>query len=146
MSTKAIYAGSFDPFTLGHEYVLCNAMNIFDEVLVMIPHSDKRRTDIHHMAEQITSYYGVEVIIFNELVAEYAHNHGCEYLVRGLRNNVDYNYEENIAKINSTINSDLKTVYIRANNDAISSSMVWELRKYNHDYSKYIPFDFKANK
>ena len=73
------------------------------------------------------------------LVADYCKDVGANYLVRGLRNTSDYLYEENIAKINTEINPDLKTIYFRATNDTISSSMVRELHSYDRDVSKYLP-------
>ena len=60
-------------------------------------------------------------------------------MIRGLRNNMDYNYEENIAEINKLINPNLEYVYFRAENVALSSSMVKELNSYGKDISKYVP-------
>ena len=60
-------------------------------------------------------------------------------MIRGLRNNMDYNYEENIAEVNTLINSDLETIYIRADNAAISSSMVREVLYHKQDISKFVP-------
>ena len=59
-------------------------------------------------------------------------------MIRGLRNNMDYNYEENIAEVNKLINPNLEYVYFRAENVAVSSSMVKELDGYNKDISKFI--------
>jgi pantetheine-phosphate adenylyltransferase len=60
-------------------------------------------------------------------------------MIRGLRNNMDYNYEENIAEINKLINPDLEYVYFRAENVAVSSSMVKELVSFGSDVSKFVP-------
>ena len=60
-------------------------------------------------------------------------------MIRGLRNNLDYNYEENIAEINKLIDPKLEYVYFRAENVAVSSSMVKELNKYGHDVSSFVP-------
>ena len=60
-------------------------------------------------------------------------------MIRGLRNNMDYNYEENIAEVNKLINPKLEYVYFRADNVAVSSSMVKELNSYGRDVSKYVP-------
>ena len=80
-----------------------------------------------------------EVIIYEGLVAEYTKTNNIGYMIRGLRNNMDYNYEENIAEINKLINPNLEYVYFRAENVAVSSSMVKELYSYGKDVSKFVP-------
>ena len=73
------------------------------------------------------------------MVADYCLKKDICYLVRGLRNTSDYLYEENIAKINNEINPNLRTIYFRADNDVISSSMIRELNEYGKDISNFVP-------
>ena len=73
------------------------------------------------------------------LIADLMQNWGVKYLIRGLRNTMDYNYEENIAEVNKLIYPDIEYVYFRAENSAISSSTVKELNSFGQDVSKYIP-------
>ena len=77
--------------------------------------------------------------MYDGLVAEYTNVNNIGYMIRGLRNNMDYNYEENIAEINKLINPHLEYVYFRAENVAVSSSMVKELNSYGHDVSSFVP-------
>jgi pantetheine-phosphate adenylyltransferase len=77
--------------------------------------------------------------IEDEFVADYARTHSINYLVRGLRNDIDYRYEEQIAKNNREINPELNTVYLRADNEIISSSFVKMMFNNNKDISKYVP-------
>lgn len=141
----ALYAGSFDPFTNGHLYIAEEASKLFDELIIGIGNnsSKERHTNIYDMRdairEQFKGHKNVRVVIIDNLVADYCKKHGISYLVRGLRNVEDYLYEENIAKINAEINHELKTVYLRTDNDVISSSMVRELDNYGKDISWYIP-------
>ena len=74
------------------------------------------------------------------MIADFCKEHNVDYLVRGLRNTSDYLYEENIAKINYELNPYLKTVYFRATNETISSSMIREFLKYVNETQlpKYI--------
>ena len=143
-TNKALYAGSFDPFTNGHLSIVEKASELFDEVVVGIADNANkiRSTDIHQMYYAISNRLkhldNVSVAIITGLVADYCQKEDITYLVRGLRNTSDYLYEENIAKINNEINPDLKTVYFRADNDVISSSMIRELVKHNKDISKYV--------
>ena len=86
-----------------------------------------------------SAIHNCEVSIYDGLIAEYTKHHGIGYMVRGLRNNMDYNYEENIAEVNKLIDPSLEYVYFRADNVAVSSSMVKELRHYGQDVSSYVP-------
>lgn len=144
---KAVYAGSFDPFTNGHLWVVKEASEMFEKVYICIANNpDKKRhsysgamkTAIKKVLKN-NNLNNVEVFIYDGFVADFARNYNADYLVRGLRNTSDYLYEENIAKINYEINPLLKTIYYRANNDIISSSLVRELMKYGKDISKYVP-------
>lgn len=79
------------------------------------------------------------VSVYCGVVAEYAIEHGIKYLVRGLRNAADYQYEENLASVNRLICPELETVYLRSDNTAISSSAVRDLLKNGRDISPYVP-------
>lgn len=143
---KALYAGSFDPFTNGHLHIAEKAAELFDELVIGVTSNSnkKRTTDLYDMAyamyELFQPYNNVSVVELDGcLVADYCRERDICYLVRGLRNTSDYLYEENIAKINSEINPNMKTIYFRSDNDVISSSMVRELQKYRKDISKYVP-------
>lgn len=144
----ALYAGSFDPFTNGHLDVLKEACDIFDKVYLCIADNSakKRQTTSVRMKfriEDTLKEIGIsncEVIISKDkMIADVCKELNVKYLIRGLRNTSDYLYEENIAKINKELNSELKTIYIRGENDCISSSMVRELLLYHKDISKYVP-------
>ena len=147
MSNKAIYPGSFDPFTNGHLDIIKKSAVLFDEVYVVIGiNSAKRRAfDSEKMKAAIEDtmaalgLHNVRVAVFEGLIAQYAKDNGIKYMIRGLRNNMDYNYEENIAEVNKLINPDMEYVYFRAENVAVSSSMVKELHGYGQNVSKFLP-------
>lgn len=145
--TKAIYPGSFDPFTNGHLDICRKASALFDEVCIVIAVNAKKKRsfDSESMKDAIEKdlvSHGVvncSVYIYDGLVAKFAEKLGAEYMIRGLRNNMDYNYEESIADVNKLINPSMKYIYFRADNVAVSSSMVKELHSYNQDISRYVP-------
>lgn len=147
MSNRAIYPGSFDPFTNGHLDIVKKASALFDEVYVVIGVNaqKKRNIDSAKMKAAIEetmqehNLSNVCVAVYAGLVAEYAGTNNIKYMIRGLRNNMDYNYEENIAEVNKLINPEMEYVYFRAENIAVSSSMVKELHGYGQDISKYVP-------
>ena len=147
MPNKAIYPGSFDPFTNGHLDIVKKASRLFDEVYVVIGiNGQKRRAfDSNQMKTAIEATVrelgmtNIRVAVLDGLVAEYARENDIHYMIRGLRNNMDYNYEENIAEVNKLINPDMVYVYFRAENVAVSSSMVKELHGYGQNVSKFLP-------
>ena len=147
MKKKAIYPGSFDPFTNGHLDIVKKAAALFDELYIVIGvnSSKKRNFSSEGMKDAIEKTLA-ELEITNcivctheGLVAEFARKFGIQYMIRGLRNNMDYNYEENIAEVNKLINPEMEYIYFRAENVAVSSSMVRELHIYDLDISKYVP-------
>ena len=147
MKSKAIYPGSFDPFTNGHLDIVKKSADLFGEVYVVIGvNANKRRafdpakmTKAIEATVQSLGITNVKVAAYEGLVAEYAKTNGIKYMIRGLRNNMDYNYEENIAEVNKLINPEMEYVYFRAENVAVSSSMVKELNYYGQDVSGYLP-------
>jgi len=147
MSNVAIYPGSFDPFTNGHLDIVLKSAKLFDEVHIIIGvNANKKRTygseamktaiEKTLQEEKITN---CKVFIYEGLVAEYTNENKIGYMIRGLRNNMDYNYEENIAEVNKLINPNLEYIYFRAENVAVSSSMVKELSSFGKDVSKFVP-------
>lgn len=141
------YAGSFDPFTNGHLHVIEKAAKLFDKVIVGIGvnQNKTRRFDNKLMQKAIeqvlirNNLNNVIVISYDNLSVDAALSNNCSFLIRGIRNGMDYEYEENMASINEEI-SGLDTIYIRAGHlGNISSSLVMELLKNDKDVSKYIP-------
>ena len=141
------YAGSFDPFTNGHLHVVAKSAKLFDKVIIGIGINPQktRRFDkelMKNAIEQVLIREGltnVTVIYYTNLTVDAALKHGSTLLIRGIRNGMDYEQEENLASINEEI-SGLDTIYIRAGRlGNISSSMVMELLKYGKDVSKYLP-------
>ena len=146
------YAGSFDPFTNGHLHVIAKSAQLFDKVVVGIGvNSKKSRTfdkdSMQKAIEQVLireNLNNVIVISYDTFSSDVALDYNSTFLVRGIRNGMDYEYEENIASINEEI-SGLDTVYIRAGKlGNISSSMVMELLRNGKDVSRYIPKEVLA--
>lgn len=147
---KALYAGSFDPFTVGHLEILKQAQELFDEIYIGIAHNSSktnRSTDI----QQVVRALDIEVtcnldrprdhvVIIDGLIANFCRENGIKYLIRGVRSANDYLYEETIADANSIINKDLRTVYFRAYEyPKISSSTIRLMYKDGYDVRPYIP-------
>lgn len=143
------YPGSFDPFTNGHLHVVKTAADLFDKVIIGIGNNPQkeRRFPNEQMklaiektlkTEKLTN---VEVIIYQNLSVDTALQYHANYIIRGLRNDMDYSYEENLAQINEEI-SGLDTIYLRLGLlGFISSSMVTELIQNGRNVSNYLPSD-----
>lgn len=147
MANVAVYPGSFDPFTNGHFDIVKKSSKLFDKVYIVVAvNSNKKRTYQSEMIkaaiEKVLEVSGIKnckVIIYEGLIGKFTQENDIGYMVRGLRNNMDYNYEENIAEVNKLINPDIEYVYFRSDNVGVSSSMVKELISYGQDVSKYVP-------
>ena len=117
------YSGSFDPFTVGHLHVTKEALRLCEKVVIGI-------------REGLSN---VTVITYEGLTVKAALDNNATLLIRGIRNNYDYLYEENMAIINKQV-SGLDTIYLRAGDFGIvSSSMVMEFLKNGVDVSEYLP-------
>lgn len=141
------YAGSFDPFTNGHLHVVKKSSKLFDKVIIGIGINSqkKRRFNSELMKQAIEqvlireNLLNVFVITYDNLSIDIASECNSTFLIRGIRNGMDYDYEENIALINEEI-SGIDTIYIRAGKyGAISSSIIMEFLNYGKDVSTLIP-------
>lgn len=143
---KAIYAGSFDPFTIGHWDILSMASKLFDEVhLVFAINSQKTRTyDANEQVAAIKDYCiqhrvnNVVITTTNQLLVDYAKQNEIIHFVRGVRGPEDYNYELNIANINKMLYPECQTIFFQSNFANISSSFVKEMIAYNKDINNYV--------
>lgn len=147
---KAIYSGSFDPFTNGHLEMIKAGLLLFDSLVIVIANNikKKRRYDIDLMVAAIKKVMmsngiddKVTVLYTDDLVAKEAQKMGINYIIRGLRTQTDYAYEEVIADINRN-RFGIETLYLRSQSN-ISSSLVVELLNYGEDVSDLVPLDIK---
>lgn len=133
---KAIYAGSFDPITNGHLWVIQQSSKLFDEVLVILAFNPNKSSYFNLNEKQnqiqaaISSFPNVKLkTVSDQYIAKVAQTEGADYLVRGIRNIQDFEYEKTIERINQKINPTLQTIYLTppAELSEISSSMVKSL-------------------
>lgn len=147
MSKVALFAGSFDPFTKGHLQILKKALAIFDEVVVAIMTNDSKQylltTDekIQVVKEAVANLAGVRVIARPAtLTTDLARQVGAQFLVRGLRNSADLEYETGIAQMNQTLAPEIQTIFLLADQDNsfVSSSMIKEVLVFGGDVSAFL--------
>ena len=145
----AVYPGSFDPFTLGHKDILVRSSNIFDKVIVAIGENhgkqnlfsiEERISDINNEINNIGIESNVSVESFNGLIVDFARNKKANILIKGVRGPVDYDYELQMAGMNSTMNPDIETIFLisRPEYSYISSSLVKQIALMKGDYSNFV--------
>ncbi len=149
MKKVAIFPGSFDPFTMGHHDIVIRSLKLFDEVIIGIGYNSTKHNryfDIELMVQKIEEVYlgmdSVKVIVYNELTSTLAKKHSADYLVRGLRNTTDFEYENTISQMNRYLNEDLETVFLITSPPfaAISSTVIREVHRYGGDVSEFLPY------
>ena len=144
---KALFPGSFDPFTSGHLNILTRALTMFDEVVVAIGvNQDKRgffsNSDRLDIIRQATAgMEGVEVIEYDGLTVEICRKMGIRHIVRGVRNMLDFEQERAIADANRRLAPEIETIIIPTAQDYahISSSAVRDILSHNGDTSLFVP-------
>ncbi len=144
----AIYPGSFDPITNGHVDVIQRAVALFDRVIVAVAASDRKQPCIRAEQRQalvkqvLAPLATVDVVPLNGLLIDVAQEHDARFVIKGLRNSSDFEYERQQAWMNHTmIDSPLETIclFAASEQDKISSTMVREITALGGDISAFVP-------
>ena len=150
MKQIALFPGSFDPFTKGHEDIVLRGLKVFDEIIIAIGYNSQKSVryfDLEKMVarikENFSDYSMISVQTYNELTAEFAKKKKAKYLLRGLRNTTDFEYENSIAQVNLHLNPELESVFLITSPEfaSVSSSIIREVHRYGGDVSKWLPFE-----
>jgi pantetheine-phosphate adenylyltransferase len=152
MKKIALFPGSFDPFTNGHFDVVRRGVGLFDEVIIAIgTNSSKQRyLPTEWLLPQLEALFQdeprVSVRSYRGLTTEFARATGARYLLRGLRNTIDFEYENAIAQANRQLNPDLETVFLLTSPTlaAVSSTIIREIHRFGGDVAPFVPFALPA--
>src|SRR5271166_6727814 len=149
---KALYGGTFDPFTNGHLDIMKRSLKFCDELVVAVGINSSKKTmfsvderlrmiDQAANALEFISATKVSAASFDGLLVEFAKQIGATILIRGIRSVSDFEYEINIAGINKTLASNIETVFLPTSPElsVVSSSMVKEIARYDGDVSGFVP-------
>ena len=131
----AIIPGSFDPMTLGHLSFIIKASEMFDNVIVAIMNNSSKNSfftllERKEIAEKTCmELENVKVITADGMLADVAHAMGAKYIVKGVRNTTDFEYEQSMAKVNRALAPDVQTIYLPADSafEIVSSTLVREM-------------------
>ncbi len=143
----AVFPGSFDPFTIGHMDIAERALKIFDLLIIGVGFNINKPGNSEIIAERVKAIESlfsdkdrVKVEAYSGLTVDFARRHGAKFIVRGLREVKDFEYERNLADTNASI-SDIETVFLTARPELgfVSSSMVRELKAHGYDIARFLP-------
>ena len=144
----AIFPGSFDPFTNGHYDVVTRGLRLFDRIIISLGYNTqkKRYFDPYQMCSLIQSAFAgqktVDVLLYDQLTASLAREKKAGFLIRGLRNTTDFEFENSVAQLNKNLHNELETVFLitSATYSGINASLIRELHRYGSDLSPYLPY------
>jgi len=146
MMNKAVFPGSFDPFTIGHADLMERGLKLFDEVIIAVGYNEHKAgwLPVEERVRALRAYYadtaGVTVESYNDLTVDFAIRHETGFILRGVRCIKDYEYEAGIADINKKLTG-IETVILLSdpNMSAISSSAIRELHHFGRDITPWLP-------
>ena len=148
----ALFPGTFDPFAIGHESLVKRGLTVMDEIVIAIGVNDSKKSffSVEKRIQMISELYAdnprVSVKSYNTLTVDFATKIGANYILRGIRSVIDFEYEKSIADMNRTI-SEIETfvLFTEPSLSHISSSVVRELMQFGHDVSDFIPKGLKID-
>lgn len=147
MNKTAVFPGSFDPITRGHESVIRRALPLFDEIYVSIGANAEKKSyfSLDQRLEFIRQVFADEVRIkvtqYEGLTVNYCGQVGARYLLRGLRTSADFEFERSIGQINKKLNPEVETVFFLTDPQytSLNSSIVRDILRHGGDVSQFVP-------
>jgi pantetheine-phosphate adenylyltransferase len=153
MARIAVFPGTFDPITKGHENLIRRAMPLFDQVVVAIGINAEKKFmfDLAQRVKWIEQTFSfddkVKVMSYEGLTVNFCRSIGASYIVRGLRNAEDFQFEKGIAQMNRELAPDVDTIFLVTNPEyaAYSSSIVRDIIRHGGDVSRFVPNTIQIN-
>lgn len=158
MERIAIFPGSFDPFTIGHESIVNRSLSLFDKIIIMIGYNankksffpiEKRIKWINQIFQDVEK---VEVRLHDGLTVDFCKEVGAKYILRGLRTSADFEYERAIAQVNKKMHPEIETVFLLTlpEHTPVNATIIRDIVFHGGDASMFLPKgldmnEFKAN-
>ena len=147
MKKIAVFPGSFDPFTIGHEAIVRGAFSLFDEIIIAIGANALKKNyySLEDRKQMISLVFKdeprIKVAHYEGLTVEYCKSIGAEYLIRGLRTSADFEFERAIAQTNRVLDSNIESVFLLTvpEHNHINSTIVRDIIKNGGDASAFVP-------
>ena len=154
MEKIAVFPGSFDPFTIGHESVLKRALPLFDRIVVMLGVNNEKKTlfSIEKRKQMIVDLFidepRISVETFDGLTVNFCKAIGATHILRGLRTSADFEYERAIAQVNKRMHHSIETIFLLTmpEHTPVNSSVVRDILKHKGDVSLFLPVGLDIKK
>jgi len=147
MKRIAVFPGSFDPITKGHESIIKRAIPLFDEIIIGIGENAEKdayfpiEKRIEWIEKIFSNYPGISVTKYKGLTTDYCKKVNAKYILRGLRTSADFEFERSIGQINKKLYPEIETIFLLTTPEhtPINSSIVRDILRHNGDPSEFIP-------
>lgn len=147
MKRVAVFPGSFDPITRGHENIVRRGAKLFDEVIVALGQNTTKSSmfslekRLHWIQQTFKDVPNVRVETYEGLTVDFCKKNGVQFLLRGLRNGGDFEYERTIAHMNKALSGELETVLVFTDPEyaSVHSTVIREIFKNKGDVSQFVP-------
>lgn len=147
MKKTAVFPGSFDPITKGHESVILRSLPLFDEIIVAIGENSEKKN--YFSLEQrkkwikkvFEKYPAVKVEVYSGLTVDFCRKHHARYILRGLRTSADFEFERSIGQMNKCIAHDVETIFILTAPEYthLNSSIVRDIHRHGGSVKQFVP-------
>lgn len=147
MEKIAIFPGSFDPFTVGHESIVRRATKLFDKIIIMIGNNSNKKSffPLEKRVKWINTVFAddpqISVEVHEGLTVDFCKKSGAKYIIRGLRTSADFEFERAIAQVNKQMYPEIETVFLLTipEHTPVNSSIVRDIILHGGDASRFLP-------
>ena len=147
MDKIAVFPGSFDPITIGHESVILRALDLFDKIIIAVGHNENKKVffsltlRLSMIADVFADNPKIEVTHFEGLTVDFCKRVGAKYILWGLRTSADFEFERAIAQVNKAMYQEIESVFMLTlpEHTSINSTIVREILRYGGDASQFLP-------
>ncbi len=149
----AVFPGSFDPLTIGHESIIKRAVPLFDKIIVAIGKNSEKKgyfpveKRIQWIKETFKECPSVEVCEYNGLTIDFCKEVNAKYILRGLRTSADFEFERSIGQVNKQMYTDIETVFLLTlpEHTHLASSIVRDIHRHGGDAQQFVPKAIKLS-
>lgn len=153
MERIAIFPGSFDPFTIGHESIVRRAMSMFDKIYIMIGYNANKKSffSIEKRLKWINQVFSneskIEVSMHEGLTVDFCKEVGAKYILRGIRTSSDFEYERAIAQVNKKMHPEIESVFLLTlpEHTPVNATIIRDIVLHGGDASMFLPDGLDMN-